>query len=153
MPARKLKEFLDKEHVRYATLPHPIAYTAQDVAAAAHISGREFAKTVVVEIDGRLAMVVLPAHHKIILEDLREVTGCDRVRLVTEPEFSLLFRDCEIGAMPPFGNLYGMEVYAAQELAEDKEIAFNAGSHTELIKMAYADFARLVHPKVMAFTT
>lgn len=153
MPARKLKEFLDKEHVRYATLPHPIAYTAQDVAAAAHISGREIAKTVVVEIDGRLAMVVLPAHRKIILEDLREVTGCERVRLVTEQEFGLLFRDCEIGAMPPFGNLYGMEVYAAKELADDEEIAFNAGSHTELIKMAYADFERLVHPKVMSFTT
>ena len=153
MPAKKLKEFLEKEHVSYSTVLHPLAYTAQDVAAAAHISGKEVAKTVVVEIDGRLAMVVLPANRKIILAELREVTGCDRVNLVSEEDFGLLFRDCEIGAMPPFGNLYGMDVYVAPDLAEDEEIAFNAGSHTELIKMAYRDFERLVHPKVISFTT
>jgi len=153
MPVKKLKEFLDREKVKYVSIAHSPAFTAQEVAAAAHVPGKELAKTVVVHLDGKTAMAVLPANRKIILEDLREATGAAEVRFATEAEFKELFADCEIGAMPPFGNLYGMDVYVAASLAEDEEIAFNAGSHTELIKLAYRDFERLVKPQVASFTT
>src|SRR5438045_5483080 len=153
MPVKKLKDFLDREKIKYISIVHSIAYTAQEVAASAHITGKELAKTIIVELDGKMAMAVLPANRKIVLQDLREVTGCDEVKFASEEEFKRKFPDCETGAMPPFGNLYGMEVYAAAGLAENDEIAFNAGSHTEVIKMSYKDFERLVKPKVMSFTT
>ena len=153
MPVRKLKEFLDREQVRYESLLHTTAYTAQEVAASAHITGKEMAKTVIVELDGKMAMAVLPANRKIVLQDLREVTGSDQVKFASEEDFRKRFPDCETGAMPPFGNLYGMDVYVAASISANREIAFNAGSHTELIRMPYADFERLVHPKVMNFTT
>src|SRR5216117_4571577 len=144
MPVRKLKEFLDRERVKYVSIVHSTAYTAQEVAASAHITGKELAKTIIVELDGKMAMAVLPANRKIVLQDLREVTGSDEVKFASEEEFKQQFPDCETGAMPPFGNLYGMEVYVAQCLPENEEIAFNAGSHTEVIKMSYKDFERLV---------
>ena len=153
MPVKKLKEFLDNEKIKYVSIVHSPAYTAQEVAASAHITGRELAKTVIVQLDGEMAMAVLPANRKIILQDLREVTGSDQVRFVAEDDFKKKFPDCETGAMPPFGNLYGMEVYAAAALGENDAIAFNAGSHTEVIKLAYKDFERLVKPKVVSFTT
>jgi len=153
MPARRLKEFLDSHGVKYVSIVHSPAYTAQEVAASAHIPGREMVKTVMIKIEGEMAMAVLPCNRKVVMQDLRELTGCDDVKLAGEVEFQSLFPDCEVGAMPPFGNLYGMEVYAAPSLEADEQIAFNAGSHTEVIKMAYADFARLVKPNVVAFTT
>ena len=153
MPVKKLKEFLDKEKVKYVTIVHSAAFTAQEIAAAAHVPGRDLAKTVIVRLDGKTAMAVLPANRKIVLQDLREATGADEIKFATEDEFKKLFPDCDIGAMPPFGNLYGMDVYVAQALTDDEEIAFNAGSHTELIKMAYKDFERLTKPKVASFTT
>jgi len=153
MPVKKLKEFLDKENIKYVSIIHSTAYTAQEVAASAHITGRELAKVVIVQLDGEMAMAVLPANRKIILQDLREVTGSDQVKFVAEEDFKKKFPDCETGAMPPFGNLYGMEVYAAAALGENEQIAFNAGSHIEVIKLAYADFERLVQPKVVNFTT
>jgi Ala-tRNA(Pro) deacylase len=153
MPARKLKQYLDSEGIKYVSLIHSTAYTAQEVAATTHISGKEMAKTVIVELDGEMAMAVLPANRKIVLQDLREVTGCDQVKFAPEDDFKRMFPDCETGAMPPFGNLYGMEVYIAESLTQNDEIAFNAGTHTEVIKMRYADFERLVHPKVVSFTT
>ena len=153
MPVKKLKEFLDKEGIKYVSIVHSPAYTAQEVAASAHITGRELAKVVIVQLDGEMAMAVLPANRKIILQDLREVTGSDQVKFVAEDEFKKKFPDCETGAMPPFGNLYGMEVYAAAALSQNEQIAFNAGSHTEVIKLAYKDFERLVKPKVVSFTT
>jgi len=153
MPAKKLKDFLDNQKVKYVTITHSPAYTAQEVAASAHVSGKDVAKTVIVKLDGKTAMAVLPANRKNVLQDLRDVTGADRVRFATEDEFQSLFPECETGAMPPFGNLYGMDVYLAPDLTEEEEIAFNAGSHTELIKLAYRDFERLVKPKVMSFTT
>ena len=152
MPVKTLKEFLDREKVKYISLVHSTAYTAQEVAASAHITGRELAKTVIVELDGKTAMAVLPANRKIVLQDLREVTGSDEVKFASEEEFRQKFPDCETGAMPPFGNLYGMDVYVAQSLTDNDEIAFNAGSHTEVIRMSFADFERLAHPKVMSFT-
>ncbi len=153
MPVQKLKAFLDKEKVKYVSIVHSPAYTAQEVAASAHVTGKELAKTVIVELDGRMAMAVLPADRKIVLQDLREVTGSDEVKFASEDEFKQKFPDCETGAMPPFGNLYGMDVYVAEGLTRNEEIAFNAGSHTEIIKMAFHDFERLVQPRVMSFTT
>lgn len=153
MPINKLKKFLDENNVKYVSITHSRAYTAQEVAASAHVSGHVLAKAVIVEVDDKMAMAVLPADRKVVLSELREVTGSDRVRLVPEEAFKSRFPDCEPGAMPPFGNLYGMEVFAAESLAENYEIAFNAGSHEEIIKLSYADFERLVKPKVVSFTT
>ncbi len=153
MALQKLKEFLDRNEVKYVTITHSPTYTAQEIAASAHISGKLVAKTVIVKLDGRLAMAVLPADRMVVLDDLREITGSENVQFAHEDEFRHIFPDCEVGAMPPFGNLYGMEVYVAERLTRDEEIAFNAGSHTELIKMDFRDFERLVRPKVMSFTT
>lgn len=149
MPANRLREFLDSERVKYVTVSHSPAYTAQEVAASAHVRGKEMAKTVMVTLDGRMAMVVLPASRKVGFDLLREASHAQDVQLASERAFADMFPGCEVGAMPPFGNLYGMDVYASKLLAEDTEIAFNAGSHTELIRMGYDDFARLVKPKVV----
>jgi Ala-tRNA(Pro) deacylase len=153
MSVRRLQDFLDSHHLKYVTIRHSLAYTAQEIAASAHISGKQLAKTVIVKLDGKPAMAVLPASDKVNFERLKEVAGANTVALAREQELQDLFPECEVGAMPPFGNLYGMEVWVAERLAEDEEIAFNAGDHTELIRMAYRDFARLVTPKVAQFST
>jgi len=153
MPVTKLKEFLDQESIKYVSIIHSPAYTAQEVAASAHIPGKELAKTVIVELDGRMAMAVLPANRKVVLQDLRDITGSDQVKFASEEEFRERFPGCETGAMPPFGNLYGMDVYLAEALTERENIAFNAGSHTEVMRMAFRDFSRLVQPRIMSFTT
>lgn len=152
MPIQKLKSFLDSEGVKYVLISHSKAYTAQEAAASAHVPGKELAKTVMVRLDGEMAMAVLPASYHIDLDHLAERAGVRMARLASEEEFEGLFPDCDTGAMPPFGNLYGIEVYVAESLAEDEEIAFAAGSHTELVRLAYADFERLVKPKVLAFS-
>ena len=126
MPVRRLREFLDREKVRYVSIRHSPAYTAQEIAASAHIRGRELAKVVVVKLDGTMALAVLPASVKVDLDLLRQATGARRVELATESEFASSFPECELGAMPPFGGLYGMTVYSDARLAEDTEIAFNA---------------------------
>ena len=151
MPIRKLKQLLDDRRVKYVSVRHSPAYTAQEVAASAHIFGYELAKTVMVKVDGRMAMAVLPALLHVDLRHLQELTGADQVTLASEAEFKALFPECEPGAMPPFGALYGMETYVAERLAEDEYIAFNAGTHTELIRMRYRDFEQLAEPKVLAF--
>jgi Ala-tRNA(Pro) deacylase len=148
MPVARLKKFLDDHNVKYVTVSHSPAITAQEIAASAHIPGKELAKTVMVKIDGRMAMAVLPASHQVDFELLKAAAGARQVELADEREFRDLFAECELGAMPPFGNLYGMEVIVSKSLAEDEQIAFNAGSHTELIRLAYADFVRLAGPKV-----
>lgn len=153
MPVKKLKEFLDGHNVKYVSVKHSLAYTAQEIAQVAHISGKELAKTIVIRMDGKLAMAVLPASRKINLDLLRQATGVAKAELAAEWEFRDKFPGCDLGAMPPFGNLYGMDVLVAKELAADKEIAFNAGSHTELIRMSYQDFENLVHPKVVGLTS
>lgn len=149
----KLQSFLDTQGIKYVRIEHSPAFTMQEVAASVHYPGNQMAKTVVVDLDGQMAMAVLPANQRIIGEDLREVTGSERVKFASELEFKGRFPDCEIGAIPPFGNLYNMDVYIVDALTRNEEIAFNAGSHTEIIKMSYADFARLVRPKVTVFTT
>jgi len=153
MPLTKVRAFLDAHHVKYIGISHSKAYTAQGIAAIAHISGRELAKTVILKLDGALAMAVLPASYQVDLDSLRRSTGVRVAELATESEFKRHFPDCETGAMPPFGNLYGIPVYVDETLTEDREIAFNAGSHYELIKLSYADFERLVKPEVMHFST
>lgn len=152
MPVQKLKNFLDENNIKYLSIKHSPAYTAQEVAASAHIPGKELAKTVMVNIDGEMAMAVLPASYHVDFKLLEESSGAIRVSLATEDDFREIFPDCELGAMPPFGNLYDMDVYVAKSLAEDEEIAFNAGSHTELIRMSYKDFENLVRPKVLMFS-
>lgn len=153
MPIQQLTDFLDRNRVKYAVISHSPANTAQETAALAHVPGRELAKTVLVKLDGAMAMAVLPASYQVNLARLAEVAGAGRAELATEDEFADSFPGCELGAMPPFGNLYGMPVLVAKGLAEDKEIAFNAGSHSELVRMRYEDFARLVQPRVASFTT
>ncbi len=152
MPSKKLKEFLDNNNIKYVTIKHSVAFTAQEIAASAHIKGKKLAKSVLVKINGKMVMVVLPGSYKVNFEQLRAAFENENVRLANEQEFMDKFPECEVGAMPPFGNLYGLEVYVDQSLAEDEEIAFNAGTHTELIQMSYPDFERLVQPKKMKFS-
>lgn len=153
MPVKKLKEYLDQEKVRYRTIVHSTAYTAQQIAAIAHVPGKELAKTVMIKIDGKMAMAVLPASYKVDFDELKRTIGATKVELATEREFKDLFPECEIGAMPPFGNLYGMSTFVAKSLVDDDEIAFNAGSHSELIRLAMLDYSRLVNPKVLKFSS
>ncbi len=149
MPIRKIREFLDSHHIRYFIISHSPAYTAQEIAAAAHVPGKELAKTVMVIIEGKLAMAVLPASNKLDFDKLKEAAGTRSVELAAEEDFADMFPGCEVGAMPPFGNLYGMKTYVAEELAGDEEIVFNAGNHNELLRLSYADFERLVKPLVV----
>ncbi len=149
MPLERLKQFLDTNAVKYVTVKHSPAYTAQEVAALAHVPGKEWAKTVMVKLDGRMAMAVVPASCRVIFDLLRQASSARDAELANEREFQDLCPGCETGAMPPFGNLFGMDVYVDEALAQDPEIAFNAGSHTEMVRLPFADFARLVKPKVV----
>ncbi|HTS78250.1 MAG TPA: YbaK/EbsC family protein [Bryobacteraceae bacterium] len=149
MPIKKLKEFLDENEISYETISHSTAYTAQEIASLTHIKGIELAKTVMVKIDGGLAMAVLPASYQVDLALLKEAAGAKTVELATEAEFRSRFPECEVGAMPPFGPLYGMPVYVDESLTQDKSIAFSAGSHHELIRLFVDDFLRLVRPKIV----
>ena len=149
MPIKKVKDYLNSNAIKYVIISHSPAYTSMEVAASAHVSGNDLAKTVMVKVDGKMTMVVLPASYKIDFGLLKELTGTKKVELAEEDEFTSMFPNCEVGAMPPFGNLYKMEVYVAETLTKDKEIAFAAGFHNELIKLAYKDFENLVKPIVM----
>lgn len=152
MPASKLREYLDSHQVKYLTIEHSPAYTAQEIAAVAHIPGRELAKTVIVKVDGELVMAVLPASRRINFNRLKQETGAKRIELSSEQEFEELFPDCQLGAMPPFGNLYGLEVLVDESLLDDEEIAFNACNHHELIRLPIEDFKALVKPRIFLFT-
>ena len=153
MPAKKLMEYLDSNEVRYVTINHSLAYTAQEIAEAAEVPGKELVKTIIVNIDGEMAMAVLPASFRVDPELLKKAAGANESEIVGEDEFEGRFPGCELGAMPPFGNLYGMKVFTDETLAEDEEIVFNAGSHRELIRLSYADFEKLVDPVVAHFST
>lgn len=151
MIVSRLKKFLDENGVKYVSIRHSPAYTALEIAASAHVPGKELAKTVMVKLDGKLAMTVVPASRHVDFDLLRHATGTENVSLCTEKEFAGAFPGCELGAMPPFGNLYGLDVLCAHALTEDEEIAFNAGSHTELIRLRFEDFFRLVQPRILEF--
>jgi Ala-tRNA(Pro) deacylase len=151
MTARRLRDLLDRAKVKYVVVSHSPAYTAQEVAESAHVSGKMVAKAVVFQANDRMSLAVLPASCRIRLPLLEEATGAKPVRLATEAQFQSLFPDCEVGAMPPFGNLYRLEVWVDDSLQADEKIAFNAGSHRELFILAYRDFERLVKPRVAHF--
>ncbi len=152
MPLQRLKELLGRQGVHFETIAHLPAYTAQGIAAMTHISGKEVAKTVIVKLDGQLAMAVVPASHRIDLRRLQAETKATTVALASEAEFKDAFPGCETGAMPPFGSLYGLPVLVDETVTHDQEIVFNAGSHTELVRLAYQDFARVEKPRVMKFS-
>lgn len=152
MIAKKLKDYLDSYDVKYVTVTHSNAFTAHEVAMSAHVPDKEVAKTVIVNVKGELAMAVLPASYHIDFHRLMDSLRTSNMYLATEQEFQTRFPDCEVGAMPPFGNLYGMKTFVSQSLAEDESITFNAGSHQEAITMKFADYARLVIPVITSFT-
>jgi Ala-tRNA(Pro) deacylase len=152
MPVKTLIKFLDDNKVKYVTIRHSIAYTAQQIAESAHIPGEEMAKTVMVKLDDRMAMAVLRGTDKVDIDLLRGAAGAKRAELATEVQFQGMFPGVELGAMPPFGNLYDMPVYVDEGLAQDERIAFNAGTHSELIQLDYADFERLAKPTVANFS-
>ena len=147
MLASSLQKLLDENGVKYFAVRHTPAFTAQKVAATTHISGHRLAKTVVAKIDGALALVVVQAAHRVRLDAIKRITGAHRVELAHEDDFKEAFPECELGAMPPFGNLYGMDVFVERDLARNDTIAFNAGAHDDVMSMAYQDFERLAHPR------
>jgi Ala-tRNA(Pro) deacylase len=151
MPLNTLKGFLDENRIPYVSIKHSTAYTAQAIAASAHIKGKNLAKTVIVKLDGVMAMAVLPAKYKVDLEQLKKAAKSKKAGLAGEQEFVEKFPDCEDGAMPPFGNLYDMKVFVDKTLSDDEEIAFNACSHSELIQLKYKDFERLAKPVLAHF--
>ncbi len=150
MPIKKLKDFLNSQQVKFVSLTHSPAFTAQEIAASAHVSGKQMAKTVIVKLDGKLAMVVIPANAHIDFAKLRECTHAKIADLATESEFKDKFAECEVGAMPPFGNLYDMPVFVSAQLNQQGHILFNAGSHAELLQIDFKDFERLVKPKLVS---
>jgi Ala-tRNA(Pro) deacylase len=149
MPAKKLKEYLEANSVKYEVLTHKLAYTAQEVAATQGVTGWKVAKTVVCNCDDKYMLVVLQAPMLVDLERLKQTLGCSKAHLATESEMGKLFPGVEVGAEPPFGNLYNLPVYIDTELAEMSDIVFRAGTHTETIRISYKDFERLVHPTVI----
>lgn len=149
---KRLKEYLDQFSIKYQIITHSVAYTSQEIAASAHIPGQQMAKVVLIKVDDNLIMTVLPASHIVDLRRIQELTGAKHVELASENDYAPIFEDCEPGAMPPFGNLYNFKVYVSTPLSEDEQIVFNAGSHRELIKLAYSDFHKLVKPETAAFS-
>jgi Ala-tRNA(Pro) deacylase len=147
----KLEEFLDANRVPYEVRSHRPAFTAQEVAAVEHVPGREVAKVVMVTDGVEFLMAVLPAPYHVSVERLGRAAGRSGLRLATEAEFAGLFPGCAPGAMPPFGNLYGLPVWVDESLTFDAVIVFNAGTHEQTVHMTYADFARLVEPRVALF--
>jgi Ala-tRNA(Pro) deacylase len=148
----RLQEYLDQNRVTYTHTAHPLAYTAREVAAAEHLPAREVAKAVIFLGDNGYRMAVLPANRLLDFQELRTVLGFTHARLATEQELAQLFPDCELGAMPPFGNLYGIPVYLDSSLLDDEMIAFNAGTHRDVIHMRIMDFRRLTEPGLVSLS-
>jgi Ala-tRNA(Pro) deacylase len=146
----RLRDLLDEGNIRYRLMTHSPALTAQEGAATLHVPAKELAKTVVVRAGDETLLAVLPATCRISLKKLSAVVG-KAFRLATEQELGSLFPDCEVGAMPPFGQLCGLPVYVDEALANDVEIVFNAGTHREAIRMRYADYCGLAKPSVRLF--
>ena len=149
MLSPRLHNFLDQEHTPYTTLTHSRTVTADETAHATHLSRQLFAKTVMLKVDGTLAMMVMPAAYRIDLVRLSRALGGPVVELAEETDFKDAFPDCEVGAMPPFGHLYGMPVYVDSRMAGQPEIAFNAGTHTDAVRMPYGEFERLAKPELL----
>jgi Ala-tRNA(Pro) deacylase len=148
---QRLEKYLREEGVRFDTITHPVAYTAQEVAAAQHVPGKQVAKVVLVDSDGELVMLVLPASYRVEFPKLKSLLKAKKVRLAKEEEFGGTFTDCEVGAMPPFGNLYDLPVYVDSSLADAKEIVFKVGRHTTSMKVGFSDYKKLVKPQITEF--
>ena len=146
----RLEAYLREKQVPFEVRHHPRAITAQEVAASEHVPGKMLAKTVMVLADGKMVMLALPAPYQVDVDKAGKVLGVE-VRLAHEEEFENTFPDCEVGAMPPFGNLYEVPVYVEAALAEDETIVFRAGTHTDTMSVSYADFERLVEPTIAVF--
>jgi Ala-tRNA(Pro) deacylase len=152
MPLQKLIDYLEENQVEFTRIIHSTAYTAQVIAHRAHISGNMLAKTTVLkDPEDQFVMAVLPANFQVELDKISKIHG-KKLKLATEDEFRKLFPGCETGGMPPFGNLFGLPVYASETICKCEEIAFNAGNHRELLQMHCSDFQRLVKPKIAAFS-
>ena len=151
MRPRSLDSFLRSARVPFTTFRHPPAFTAQEEAAVSHVRGGSWAKVVVCFADDELILAVVPASSMVDLEALRALAGAVQMRLAREPEFVRLYPDCEPGAMPPFGALYHQRVFVDHRLVGEPEMVFNAGTHTDAIRMHYGDFADLSHPVVGTF--
>jgi len=149
--AKKLSAYLDEKKIRYERIVHSKAYTAQETAQAEHAPGKAFAKVVMVRADNRSVMAVMPATHRLDLEQFKKLLRARSLRLATEEEFEKLFADCEVGAMPPFGNIYKLPVYVDQSLSDDENIVFNAGTHRESVKISFSDYQKLIRPQVCSF--
>ncbi|MBI5588179.1 MAG: YbaK/EbsC family protein [Deltaproteobacteria bacterium] len=148
---KRLEDYLKKNNAKYKEVVHPEAYTAQEVAAAMHVHGKDLAKPVMIKADGSFVMAVVPASRKVDFEKLKDILMKKEVRLATEDEFKSLFPDCEPGAEPPFGNLYALDTLVDKKLTNEGHIFFNAGTHYEAVEMDYKDYARLVKPRVEDF--
>jgi Ala-tRNA(Pro) deacylase len=153
MATRRIREYLDGNGARYVVIAHSPAYAAQEVAASAHVPGRSMAKVVVAVLDGRLALAVVPATRDVDFEALREATNSANARIADESEFADYFEGCKLGAIPPFGNLFGVETFVALSLARHPQIAFNAGTHTDVIVMNTEDYLRLAQPTLLHIAT
>ena len=149
---QRVREYLDSRNVPHEWLQHAQAFTAQEVAHSIHFSGKHLAKTILLSADGRLVMGVIPASHRLNLQELRTLLEAKRLEMVTEDELAKLFPDCELGALPPLGNLYGMEVWVDRALGESEDIVFCTGTHVDCVRMKYSDFAGLVTPRVGCFS-
>ena len=147
----RLQAYLRENKVPFEIQHHPIAYSAQEVAASEHVPGKALAKTVVVFASGETVMLALPGSHRVDVEKAATALGAKEVRLAHEAELEAYFPDCEVGAMPPFGNLYDVSVWVDRSLAEDETIVFRAGTHTDTMSLKYADYARLAKPNVAEF--
>ena len=147
---KKLTEFLDHAHIKYEVLHHPEAYSSQQRAQVEHVKGRYHAKVVVVKSDGHQSLAVLPADRLVDLEKFEKLTG-KVAKLADEAEIHIAFPDCAVGAMPPFGSLYGLPTYVDESLTQDDYIVLEAGTHTDAIKLSYKDYERLAEPKVADF--
>jgi Ala-tRNA(Pro) deacylase len=149
----RLEQYFRDNGVEYTTMRHATAYTAQEVAAAQNVPGKQVAKVVMAIADAKIVMLVMPASYRIDFTKLKNVLGAKETRLAQEAEFSGLFPDCDTGAMPPFGNLYNVPVYVDRVLTEDPAIVFQAGTHRDTVRIAYKDYARLAQPIVADFAT
>ena len=147
-----ISKFLDSQHVTYQSYTHSRAYTAQGTAQAQHLSGKRLAKVVIVVVDNkRQIMAVVPASYRVDLERLGQLLDTSWIRLATEEEFKDSFPECELGAMPPLGNIYHLDVWVDESLKSCPTITFNAGTHAEIIQMSFSDFEQLVHPRIAYF--
>ena len=149
---RRIRDYLDSQKAPYEWLPHPQAFTAQEVAHSLHVSGKRLAKTVILDADGRLVMAVLPASHRLIMPELKAALEVRRLEMLPESELAKIFPDCDLGAIPPFGNLYGIEMWVDRTVEESGELVFTAGTHVDAVRMKYSDYAELVKPHVGRFS-